>query len=181
MTREELQHIIRAAAEICEEPEFIVIGSQAIHGSLVDVNDFELIRSMEADLYPRHAPEKAELLNEIGLLSLFHNTHGIYADPVDETTATLPRGWFDRVQLLSGPLTETIGGYRARGLCLELHDLAVSKLAAGREKDVQFFNALVRRGNLQSETLRLRLSETELPSVKRRLVVALIDAAFRET
>ncbi len=68
----QLQHIRSSCAHL-EEPSFIIIGSQAVHGSISDVNDEVLVRSMEADLYPTHAPEKAELLNEIGELSRFHD------------------------------------------------------------------------------------------------------------
>lgn len=31
-----------------------------------------------------------------------------------------------------------------RGLCLEVHDLAVSKLVAGREKDLSYVRSLIR-------------------------------------
>jgi hypothetical protein len=132
---QQLQHIIRAAAHICEEPSFVIIGSQAIHGSINDLNDDVLVRSMEADLYPTHAPEKAELLNEIGELSRFHDTHGYYADAVDQETAVLPHDWFWRLKPISGPLTQNPHGFPAVGLCLEIHDLVISKLVAGREKD----------------------------------------------
>jgi hypothetical protein len=37
---------------------------------------------------------------------------------------------------------ENTGG--GTGLCLEIHDLAVSKLVAGREKDIDFLNGLLR-------------------------------------
>ena len=110
MNRQQLQHVIRAASVICQERDFIVIGSQAIHGSLIDADEVELVRSMEADLYPADAPEKSQELNAIGELSVFHNQYGYYADGVDETTATLPTGWRDRLVLISGPLTENVNG-----------------------------------------------------------------------
>jgi hypothetical protein len=86
VTRDQLQHLIRAAADICGEPIFVVIGSQAVHGAIVDVDDEDLVRSMEADLYPLYAPHKAEQLNSIGLMSAFHDTYGVYADPVFEAS-----------------------------------------------------------------------------------------------
>jgi len=178
MRRDQLQHIVRAAAEICEEPDFIVIGSQAIHGSLIDVDEEILIRSMEADLYPLHAPHKSQLLNEIGELSLFHTNNGYYADGVDDTTATLPVRWQDRLIRISGPLTQNAHGFEARAWCLELHDLVISKLVAGREKDINFFRALVRMHKVEHVTLRERLAQTDVSAAKRRIVGSYFDAAF---
>jgi len=40
---------------------------------------------------------KAESLNFIGVYARFHETHGYYADPADEQTATLPKGWKGRL------------------------------------------------------------------------------------
>jgi hypothetical protein len=48
---------------------------------------------------------------------------------------------------------------RARpGWCLEPHDLAVSKLAAGREEDFDFVGALGDAGLLDLEVVRARLA-----------------------
>jgi hypothetical protein len=58
---------------------------------------------------------------------------------VDETTATLPAGWQERLIPLRN---ENTGG--AIGWCLEVHDLAASKLVAGREKDLEFVRVLLR-------------------------------------
>ena len=96
--------------------------------------------SIEADIYPRQAPAKSDLIDgAIGELSMFHQTFGYYAHGVDETTATLPAGWVDRVVPFANDNT---GG--ATGWCLEVHDLAVSKLVAGRDKDLHFVRVLVR-------------------------------------
>ena len=49
--------------------------------------------SLEADVYPRHYPERAELIEgSIGELSMFHETFGYYADGVGVHTATLLDG-----------------------------------------------------------------------------------------
>ena len=47
MKRADLEHIIRAAAEIADDPEIVVIGSQAILGSFPDAPP-EVLVSMEA-------------------------------------------------------------------------------------------------------------------------------------
>ncbi len=41
----------------------------------------------------------------------------------------------------------------AAGLCLEVHDLAMSKLAAGRDKDIAYVTALLRHGLAKASTL----------------------------
>jgi len=139
MNRAALEHILRAAAAIADERDFVVIGSQAVLGQFPHAPDALLV-SIEADIYPRQAPAKSDLIDgAIGELSMFHQTFGYYALGVDETTATLPSGWSDRLVPLANDNT---GG--ATGWCLEVHDLAVSKLVAGREKDLDFVHVLLR-------------------------------------
>jgi hypothetical protein len=50
MRRRDLEHIIRAAADIADDDEIIVIGSQSILGQHPDAPD-ELCVSAEADVY----------------------------------------------------------------------------------------------------------------------------------
>ena len=88
--------------------------------------------------------QKSDLIDgAIGELSMFHRTFGYYAHGVDETTATLPKGWTERLVPIR---SENTGG--ATGWCLEVHDLAVSKLVAGRTRDVEFLQVLLREGLL---------------------------------
>jgi hypothetical protein len=47
MTRSNLEHIIRAAGTIADDPDIIVIGSQAVLGQFPDA-DAGLLMSMEA-------------------------------------------------------------------------------------------------------------------------------------
>jgi hypothetical protein len=169
MTRAALEHILRAAAAIANEREFIVIGSQAVLGQLPDAPEALLV-SIEADVYPRHAPEKSDLIDgAIGELSAFHQTYGYYAHGVDETTAILPEGWVERLVPIRN---ENTGG--ATGWCLELHDLAASKLVAGRERDLDFIRVLLGEGLLDPAVLRDRLgalpvTEDRLETVRQRL------------
>src|SRR5947209_3552270 len=138
MKRADLEHILRASKGVTGETEFIVIGSQAILGRFPDAPRV-FRKSMEADLYPRFRPELAEdIEGSLGRYSLFDQTFGYFADGVSPTTATLPQGWDERLIRLSN---ENTGG--AIGWCLEPHDLAFSKLAARREKDLTFVSALL--------------------------------------
>ena len=63
----------------------------------------------------------------------------------------------------------------AVGLCLEPHDLVISKLIAGREKDLRFAAAAARAGIVGSKGLRARLATTALSDAERELVAARID------
>lgn len=59
MTREELEHIIRACGEITNQYEFVIVGSQSMLGSVPNPEAVFTV-SMEADIYPLRAPELAE-------------------------------------------------------------------------------------------------------------------------
>jgi hypothetical protein len=153
MNRAALEHILRAAAAIADERDFVVIGSQAVLGQFPHAPDALLV-SIEADIYPRQAPAKSDLIDgAIGELSMFHQTFGYYAHGVDETTATLPDGWSERLVPLANGNT---GG--ATGWCVEVHDLAVSKLVAGREKDLEFVRVLARERLVDPTVLQERVT-----------------------
>jgi hypothetical protein len=110
MTRAQLEHLIRAAAGVTEDDSFLIIGSQSILGAYPDAPS-ELLVSMEADLAPRQHPERWALLDgSLGEGSPFHETFGYYAQGVEETTATLPDGWRNRLIPVYGPATRGASG-----------------------------------------------------------------------
>lgn len=165
MKRSDLEHVIRAAAEIADDDEVVVLGSQAILGQFPDAPP-ELRQSEDADLYPRNHPERADLVDgSIGELSPFHRTFGYYAHGVGPETAVLPDGWTERLVVVENENTRG-----ARGLCLEIHDLVVSKYVAGREKDLEFVRSVIRHGLVDGPTLHARLEETPLDPSRRDLV-----------
>ncbi|HXS27569.1 MAG TPA: DUF6036 family nucleotidyltransferase [Steroidobacteraceae bacterium] len=173
MTRFELEHIIRAAGSIAKDSEIIIIGSQSVLGQFPRA-PAELLASTEADVFPRNHPERADLIDiQIGEGSTFHQEFGYYAQGVDERAATLPSGWRDRLVRIDNPNTNGIAG-----LCLEVHDLAVSKYVAAREKDLEFTRELARHRMTERQVLLERLHTTELPGVHRELVAARIARDF---
>jgi hypothetical protein len=145
MLRSELAHVLRASSAIANETSFILIGSQAIL-LLLDEPPAELLRSTEIDLYPSMHPEKADLIDgAIGALSTFHDTFGYHADGVAPETASLPLDWMKRaVFTYVGDIT---------AICPDIHDLTVSKCAAGREKDADYVRVLLRHKLVDVETL----------------------------
>lgn len=173
MTRSNLEHIIRAAGTIADDPDIIVIGSQAVLGQFPDA-DAGLLMSMEADVYPRNRTERRDLIDgSIGEGSPFEREFGYYAHGVDASTAVLPRGWEERLVLVCGAHTNSF-----RGWCLDVHDLAVAKLVAGREKDRDFVQILARRDYIQAPVLQARLSETEVAPPVRTIAEARVRALW---
>jgi len=154
MNLKQLEHVLRACGSITGCREIIVIGSQALLASYPDTSA-DLLRSIEVDCYPLDDPAKADLIDgSIGELSPFHETFGYYAHGIGPETAALPAGWRARVVRLEN---ENTGG--TTGLCLSPEDLAVSKLLAGREKDVEFVRGMLRTGVVKEAAIRSLATE----------------------
>jgi hypothetical protein len=175
MQRRELEHIIRAAAGITNEYEFVVIGSQSILGQFPDAPD-ELLQSIEADIYPLHSPDKADLIDgSIGEASMFADNFGYYAQGIGPETATLPQGWQDRLVKVQSANTDLKVGW-----CLEPHDLAASKLAAAREKDREFVAALLRHGLVNKEEVEKRLQTMPVTDADKHRMLMMLFRISRE-
>jgi len=173
MTREQLEHLIRAAAVIAEDDSIVVIGSQAILGQFPRAPE-PMRLSVEADLFPLNHPERADLIDgSIGELSPFHQTFGYFAHGVGEETARLPAGWKERLFVLQNENTRG-----ARGLCLEVHDLLVAKAIAAREKDAAFLGEAARHGMADPEVLLRRLATVQVESAIREQARSAIERAF---
>lgn len=82
----------------------------------------------------------------------------------------LPAGWKQRLVPVRN---ENTAG--ATGLCLEAHDLAVSKLVAGRDKDVHFVAGMIRHAMTSKQTIRERLAQTTLDDAVRKLCIARLE------
>jgi hypothetical protein len=169
MRRDQLEHAIRAACQIIDADEVIVVGSQAILGSLSeDQLPPEATMSLEVDILPI-APDEAttvELADRIegvaGEWSPFEELHGFSIDGVSLTTSALPTGWRARlVKVTNDNTTADDGQRRLTGWCLERHDLCVAKLVALREKDINFVAALITAGLVDKQTIAARLDQLD--------------------
>ena len=174
MKKQHLDHILRAAGRITGQNQFVIIGSQSLHGKYPDLAD-DLVRSAEADLIAKGNVARTEWLNVIGQDSPFHQTFGYYADPVEEATATLPKGWKGRLVTLPPGDTEGV-----QGLCLDPHDLAISKYVARRDKDRVFNQQLARRGLVDRKRLLALLEHTPVSKQVRERIHADIVRDFAE-
>lgn len=173
MRRVDLEHLIRAAADIAADDDIVIVGSQSILGQFPDAPP-ELRVSVEADVFPRHHPERADLIDgSIGEGSPFHATFGYYAQGVDATTSVLPAGWEDRLIPVRNANTRGSTGW-----CLEVHDLLIAKAVAGREKDRAFVREVVRHRLVNEPTARARLAMTTLGHEVRQRIEAALTVAF---
>ncbi len=164
MNKAQFEHTIRAAGAILGENEILVIGSQAVHASIDSVLP-EAERSIEVDVSSLEDEDgsKADLIDgSIGELSVFQDTFGYYAQGVTPRTAVLPGGWRKRLVPYRSPSTNGI-----TALCLELHDLWLSKAVAGREKDKEFCRALLEHDLVDPSLLRRRLDQ--IPDLKPKI------------
>lgn len=164
MKKQQLDRILRAAGRITGEKQFLIIGSHSLHGKYPDAPD-DIARSVEVDLIAKKHVDRTEWLNAIGQDSQFHETFGYYADPVDEATATLPKGWKGR--LVNLPPGDTEG---VQELCLDPHDLAIAKYVARREKDLIFTRELARREIVTRNRLLALLEETPVEKEVRKRI-----------
>jgi hypothetical protein len=163
--RDQLEHVLHAAAEVAGDPDPVVIGSQAILGSASEYELPDIVtRSIEVDVAFLHDPgghKWSAVDGNIGEMSAFHQTHGYYAQGVETSTATLPNGWWNRLVVVESART-----HPARGL--DPHDCVVAKLAAGREKDYEFAAALLDAGIVHGDLLVERIDTMDVSSALRR-------------
>lgn len=171
MERDQLEHVIRAASAITLENEFVIVGSQSILGAFPDA-PVSLKVSNELDIYPRSNSEKlSDLIDgSIGEGSPFNEAFGYYAQGVGPKTAVLPAGWEGRLTRVQGPGTNGAIGY-----CIDVHDLALSKYVADREKDRVFNQELIRHGMVEPATLKSRAKLLPVDKVRKELILAAID------
>lgn len=124
----------------------IIVGSQAVFA----VTDYppEIARlSVECDflLIGKSFGFRDEVTNNLGIFSRYRAQSGFHADGLGRATVVLPENWESRLV----ELKDENGGTVA--LCVEIHDVAVSKLIAGREKDFEFLRAAFQSDYLQVE------------------------------
>jgi hypothetical protein len=184
MTREEVAHVVRAAANVTGETEFVLIGSQALVGQLeFPPRDEVLVRSMELDLYARDNPQSSdEISGVLGFDSDFHRAFGIFADGVGPDTAVLPAGWEERLRPIRLEQMRRRDGAAVTAWALDPNDLLVAKYAAAREKDVEFAEAALRLGLAEAPAVVRGIDEVRnrIGEAKRLMALSSIERALRE-
>lgn len=175
MTRDQLEHAIRAACDVSGDTEVWVFGSQAILGEHPDA-PAALRMSVEADIAPKNLPERVIHIDGVlGELSMFHETHNFYVHGVPIESAVLPYRWEDRTYRLQNANTR-----RFIGWCVEGHDLAASKLAAFRDKDRDFVRVLLVQALIDADVLLERVELMEVEPEQRDRIVRWVRAIAAE-
>jgi hypothetical protein len=176
MTRDQLEHAIRAASDVAGDDELWVFGSQALLGTFPDAAE-PLRASIEVDLQPKNKPEMVDSIDgALGELSQFHQTHGFYVHGISLESANLPEGWQSRVIAVR----DEIGTRGATGWCVDVHDLAASKLVAYREKDREFVRLLMVERMIDAAVLRTRTDLLDIEEALRERLVEWVRVISRE-
>jgi hypothetical protein len=179
MNRQQLDHLLRAAGGVTDHRRFVLVGSAAIF-AWRELAPENMAMSREADLYAADVSEAdaeliADKLENIGQHSIFDETHGYYADGVGPETAVLPRDWRDRSKIYESPATEGV-----QGIVPHPEDIALSKLCAGREKDLDWVSAAHRARLIDLDAMIARLDKLPGRSdMERRHILSLIEIARR--
>jgi hypothetical protein len=174
VTRDQLEHAIRAVCDVSGETEIIIIGSQSILGEYPDAPD-ALRQSTEIDVILRTKPEMTDRVEgALGELSQFHQTHDFYVHGVSHDTACLPTGWADRLVVVENEATRG-----RRGLCLQSYDLAASKLVAFRENDRDFVRTLLAEGLVLASELADQVNELPIAQSQRDRLAGWVIATGR--
>lgn len=177
MTRQELDHVLRAAGDLTGHRRFVLVGSTAIfawHESVPAI----MALSREADLYAFDVPdEEAERISEelenIGQLSTFDETHGYYVDGVGPHTAVLPDDWRRRSKIYASPAASGVVA-----IVPHPEDIALSKLCAGREKDVDWVGAAHASGLIDLDAVGARVDRLpqRTPEERQRILDLVVVA-----
>jgi hypothetical protein len=150
MRRSQLETLLRELERVSGKHELIVIGSQCVHAA-TDAVPAEVLMSLEVDVLIDEAdPACGKIDEELGPDSAFRAEHAVFIDTVPASFPFLPPGFEERLRAIE------VGRFRAR--CLEVHDLALSKLAAGRLKDTEMVAALIGYKLADVETIRARIA-----------------------
>jgi hypothetical protein len=165
---------VAAAAQVTDEYEFVVIGSQAILGCIGEPPD-SMLRSQEVDIYPLHATERADMIDgALGDGSPFHATYGYHAHGVGPETAKAPRGWQERLVMTEVPPRPGLNR-PTLAWCLEAHDLVLSKCAAGRERDWDYAADALTARLVRPEVLLSRVPDLPLDPAGREHITAVLS------
>jgi hypothetical protein len=171
--RHQLQHVILEIGRRFDVRDFHIIGSAAILAVLPDPPEGALTATRDVDVIP---PDDDERLGDrisfvLGEASDFDVEYGYYAQGVTSRTPTFaPGGWQARAVPVR---VETYTGW-----CMEVHDLVLSKLGAGRGKDLDFAASAAAIGLLRRDELLTRLKEVRCTDEDRQRIARRINALF---
>jgi hypothetical protein len=175
MRRSELQHVILEIGTRFNVKEVFIIGSSAILAVIPEPPEGVLTKSRDVDVIPLSDDDErmADRISFVlGEASPFDEEYGYHAQGVSFRTPTFaPRDWRRRT------IDVHVGGYVAH--CMEPHDLILSKLGAGRDKDLEFAQACANLKLLDRGTLLERLGAVDTSAERAALIEKRIAALFK--
>jgi len=156
MQRNKVDHVLRAAASITGHKSFVLIGSAALIARIKGPTPAGMLVTQEVDIYAFDVDNVEELSDmidgSIGQNSPFHTSFGFFADGVSPDTAKMPSDWMDRATKYSSPACPGV-----TAIVPEENDLALAKLVAWREKDIDWLRAGVAHRILSLDKMESRL------------------------
>jgi hypothetical protein len=167
----QLQHVILEIGRRFDIDEFHIIGSAAILAVLPNPPEGALTATRDVDVIPPNDDERlADRISFVlGEASDFDAEYGYYAQGVTSMTPTFaPGDWKSRAI--------PVRVERYTGWCMEPHDLVLSKLGAGREKDLDFARGAAKLGLVRRDELTRRLGSVTCSEEHKRQISARIDA-----
>lgn len=156
LRRPQIDHILRAAAAVTNHARFVVVGSGAVIIASRKPVPASMMMTDEIDLYSDgvadHEPLGDLIDGTIGQGSMFHRTFHYYGDGVGPETAIMPLDWRGRSTEYHG--AEAPG---VVAICPDPHDVALAKLCAWREKDIQWLRDALAAGIIGIAQMRANL------------------------
>lgn len=161
MKRTLLDDLLRAVERITGERDLVMIGSQAIHAVATDI-PAEVVMSRECDLLFDEADPLAGAIDaSLGPDSERAAELLVHVDTVSPSFPFLAPGWEQRL-VPFGPAAPHVR-------CLEIHDLVLSKLVAGRLKDYELVAVLFQRALADLGVIRERIAS--VPDLHMRAIL----------
>lgn len=112
-----------------------------------------------------------EVCRRLGEASDFDRENGYYAQGVTSRAPEFaPADWKQRARPVR------VGNYT--GWCMEPHDLVLSKIGAGREKDLEFARTVAKARLVDEKVLNERLGAVVAAADLRMLIAKRIRASF---
>ena len=173
MRRNQLQHVILEIGQRFDLKDIYIIGSAAILAAIPDPPEGELTATRDVDVIPPRDEERLadQISFVLGEASDFDAEYGYYAQGVtSETPEYAPSDWKSRT--IDIPVAGIVGR------CMDPNDLIISKLGAGRPKDLAFARAAANLGLIQRSILLERLDRVECSDQMRMLITDRIVATF---
>jgi hypothetical protein len=175
MRRRELQHVILEVGRRFNLKEVFIIGSAAILATIPEPPEGALTMTRDVDIIPP-GDDDERLADQIsfvlGEASPFDEEYGYHAQGVSFKTPTYaPRNWQSRT------IDLRIDVYVGR--CMEPNDLVLSKLGAGRAKDLDFAQAAATLNLIDQEILLERLKTVQTAEEHAGLIARRIAILFR--